>query len=300
MRKFILTSFNTSIIIDTNNLSLFEEIINFDFTYKYIPSVQLKKLSSEHIQDDFFHLKITDTSEENLHFQFEKTCATLVCSLGLNVNLRDIVSVIDYCLDYVRQGAGVYNIHGSSVTKDDKGIIIIGSISGLGKTSLALNLCTQHGFKFVGDEKMLISSDGNIIGGAKMIEFNKPGLFKSVNPDLNNKKIEDLSKLISIEDASCRLSLVIQPLIVTGAKLDVEEWPEIKTEWHLYEEMSRKIRGISRRISNFSYPLDSIDTFEIAQKRINTAKHISKQAKGYCIRGDLKSVMSEIINLLKS
>lgn len=273
---------------------LFQELKNFDFFQKYIPDCNVettKENSEENI------LVIEEC--ESLSFKFHKGSGNLSCKLGKNINKHAIVVVIDYCLDYTRQKNGSYCVHGSAISKKDFGILILGGASGLGKTTLALNLCSKEGFEFIGDDKVLINNNLEIEGGAKMIEFNKPALYISVDTNLQNKKIDDLEKIIKIKHESVPIKIGIQPNINPGGNLEVEKWPQEKIDFHLYEEMSRKIRGISKRISDSTYPLQSIDNEELAIARSNFAKQLSLNIPFYTIKGDLDLVINEILRLLQ-
>ncbi|SRR5258708_6336871 len=295
MEKIKITSGPNSILVNSE-IKIFDDLSGFDFLYKYIPLVEISKDSIAN--KETFVLSIKDNKKLDFEFFAKENNAVLECTFNKNITLRDIVSVIDYCLDYIRQKEGIYNLHGSAVAKNEKGILIIGGVSGLGKTTLALNLCTKRRFNFIGDEKILIDKNGFILGGVNTIEFNKPDLNSSSAPELNNKGPNELSKFIDIQKRPVPIKLVIQPMIIPGANLYVEDWPTIKAEWHLYEEMGRKIRGVSRRLNNHSFPLQSIDTFEVSLLRSNTAKKLSRKIKFVGLKGDVNNIMDKIESLL--
>ncbi len=298
MEKIKVSSGTNSIIV-SSDFELFGDLLSHDFLHKYIPLAKVTKEQYSAEKDNHFVLKVISDTVLNFTFYHDLNFAVLRCNLGSNITVRDIISVIDYCLDYVRQKSGIYNVHGSAVATKEKGVLIIGSVSGLGKTTLALRLCSDRGFSLIGDEKILIDSQGVIQGGVKTVEFNKPELNSSVSPVFNNKGPNELKSMINLQYLPVNIDLVVQPMIIPGASLYVEEWPAEKGEWHLYEELGRKIRGISRRLNNQSYPLESIDTTEISILRSETAKKLSRQVLFVCLKGDVEKVMDKVMEYLK-
>lgn len=292
--KFKVISNDNYIVIESP-LSLFENLKQFDFLRKYIPDSQILELEDYKKK---VGLIIVDNCEE-LNFTFENSQGNLKCSIGKNLSLEAIIVVIDYCLEYQRQRNGVFCLHGSAVSLYGKGILILGGVSGLGKTTLALNLCLKYKAKFMGDDKVLINNQGLIIGGAKKIEFNKEALFKSVGAELNNKDVDELKEIIPIEDKKIPINVVIQPTILPGAKFQFEKWDISKSSFHLYEELSRKIRGTSKRISDSTYPLDSVDTKEIALMRSKFVNSFTQVTPFLSLKGDLNEVMDQLVHYLK-
>ena len=52
-------------------------------------------------------------------------------------------------------------VHASSFS-DARGVTLIGGTGGTGKTSLALELCRRHGFRFVADDISFVGEDGHV------------------------------------------------------------------------------------------------------------------------------------------
>lgn len=291
--KFKAISGDTHIVVE-GSLSLFKSLISFDFFRKYIPDSQLIELNED---EKDVGLTVID-SVNDLDFSFDRGHGILKCFVDRNISLEAVIVVIDYCLEYQRQKNGVFCIHGSAVSLDGKGILILGGVSGLGKTTLALNLCLKHNAKFIGDDKVLVSREGFIVGGAKKIEFNKTALFSSVGAELNNKDIDKLQEIIQIEDTKIQISVVVQPSIFLGSNFEFEKWDVSKASFHFYEELSRKIRGTSKRISNSTYPLDSLDTKEIALMRSDFVNILTKETPFISLKGNINEVMKRLIDFL--
>lgn len=282
--NLLIKSLDTTINVNCDD-SAGNDILSSDFISKYIPSVDITV--DENTKSSFV-LVVKDNNK--LSFTLKDNQAFLDGIYKTDYNINDLVTVIDYCLEYKRQQEGIYTVSGSAVSKNGKGILILGSISGLGKTTLALNLCYSQGYKFIGDEKILLQ-ENNIIGGIKTIQFNKAWLDVSIPKDFEQK--------LSIEDKTTKISLIIQPSISKdSSSLEIEKWDILKTNFHLYEELTRKIRGISRRISNYNYPLVSIDTESISLLRSGFSSKISKSTDAYSIKGNLNDVLEKINSLI--
>lgn len=282
--NLLIKSLDTTINVNCDD-TVGNDILNSDFILKYIPSVDI---TIDERTKSSLELVVKDNNR--LSFTLKDNQAFLDGIYKTDYNINDLVTVIDYCLEYKRQQEGIYTVSGSAISKNGNGILILGSISGLGKTTLALNMCYSLGYKFIGDEKILLQED-NIIGGIKTIQFNKAWLDESIPKDFEQK--------LSIEDKTTKISLIIQPSISKdSSSLEIEKWDILKTNFHLYEELTRKIRGISRRISNYNYPLVSIDTENISLLRSEFSNKISKSADTYSIKGNLNNVMERINSLI--
>ncbi|OGM26730.1 hypothetical protein A3D00_04740 [Candidatus Woesebacteria bacterium RIFCSPHIGHO2_02_FULL_38_9] len=280
----IISSGGVNISISCSQ-SLYIMLIGSEFMRSYIPGVESL---IEKIANSKFTLEITESP--SVSFTFFGNTALLKGKVGENLSIEDIVTVIDYCLEYLRQKIGIYCVHGSAVNYKGLGILILGGVSGLGKTTLALNLCTEKKAAFIGDEKILLQND-RLIGGVKRIVYNKQWLYKSTPKE----KIKNMH----IEDKETKLELVIQPNIFSKGKgIEIDLLDKLKANFHIYEEMSRKIRGVSRRISNFTYPLMSLDSYEISKKRSEYAKSLSENVPFYSIKGNINEVMNQIVDIL--
>ncbi|HET7529132.1 MAG TPA: hypothetical protein VFJ84_02810 [Candidatus Saccharimonadales bacterium] len=213
------------------------------------------------------------------------------------VSAEDIFTIIDYCLEYDRQLHGVYTVHGSACAKNDKGVLIFGPVSGLGKTSLMLELCKNHGFVPLGDEKILVNDNPEIVGGVTRLSLNKPQISRIMGAAMESYDMAQ-GDLLPAYKKSVKLSAVVIPFISPGSHFDSEKLTSAEANWHLYEEVSRKIRGTSRRVSDFSHPVVSLDTQPLSARRSEAVKKISSDIDFFRIRGDLASVAKEIDRLV--
>jgi len=256
-----------------------------EFLPSHIPDVLV--LDEEFKSGEFVLEIIYDCQ---VRFSFAKNRASLYGDIDSNLSIEDVITVIDYCLEYLRQLQGIYCVHGSAVSSHGLGILIFGGLSGLGKTTLALHLCKNKNYNLIGDEKLLLKGD-YLLGGIKKVTFNKQWLFESSSLEI--------AEQIQREEKAVKISLIIQPGIAgVSCGLEKEKWSEIKANFHFYEELSKTIRGVSRRISNFTYPLVSLDNQEIAVGRSQYAKYLSSKVPFYSIRGNVEEAIDFIDELL--
>lgn len=206
--------------------------------------------------------------------------------------------LIEYCFVYVRQSEGVYNLNGAAVSSENKGVLILGNTSGMGKTTLALNLIENHRFKFIGDDKILIDSNKNIVGGSKFIRFNKRELFDSSNAYFHENDMANETNLLS--KLPIEINLVIEPQIIPEyTYLYVKKWSVKKVSFYLYELTLKKIRGTTLRIGADNHPIMSIDNQVISELRSNNVNIISEKINAYSIIGNLELVSEKVTEMLK-
>ncbi len=84
-------------------------------------------------------------------------------------------------------------IHASGVLNHENEVILLGGTGGVGKTSLELELCLQHGYRFVADDISVVSSDGLV---SPNLAFPKIYGYNLVNtPSVAQKVFKDRSTL---------------------------------------------------------------------------------------------------------
>jgi len=278
-------------IISSNELG--EKILATKFFYDYIPGLVMSKAAM--VSDG--EVELYENSKFN--FEFKDGVGEIHFSLGKNLSMMDLVTLIDYLLEYFRQKMGVYCLHGSAISIKGNGVWFMGPISGLGKTTLALNMCLRNDCKFIGDEKILLDKKGNLIEGIKNINYNKELLTKSVAVNFDGMVEKDIQNVLELEKNLVRLKLIILPILMRGAGfIEIDKWKIEKSSFHIYEQLSLKIRAVSRRLNNFVVPIQSIDNDELSQKRSDFANEIVKNVEVYMLKGDEKSVAQKILELV--
>ncbi len=206
------------------------------------------------------------------------------------VNYRDVLALSDYLLERVRQEEGIYNLHSSTVGKGDLCIVIYGA-SKSGKTVISIEASQNHGLDFLTNERTLIDLEAKkIVGGCSLLDI-APYHWKAF-PKLNGKTELRLEKL---GDKRPIIKGIVYPSIDSGqTEIIVDQKDLVGTEWLLYPEFTSRIRGVNKRMFNFSYPLDSLDTKDLARKRMRDLCRFVKKVPFYFVRGK-KEAISEFI-----
>jgi hypothetical protein len=278
-------------------ISAKEEVVNAItsslFLFQYIPDAKILDCCENFKAE----LKVVDDRLHNLKINNDKYFLKIPDPIK---RYKDVVTIVEYILEKLREKEGIYCLHGSAVSWRDKSVWLWGPISGLGKTSIAIGLCQNYGFRLIGDEKFLINNKGEFVGGIKYINYNKKSLEKSISQNLNGKTDKELSKLIKLENRKIKLSLIILPISSHLANfIDIEKWESSKSAFHLYEELSRKIRGVSRRIIDFTTPIESFDDNNLSLARSLLANKMAKNIPFYVIKGNPTQIQEEIVKMLK-
>lgn len=204
-----------------------------------------------------------------------------------DIRPQALVVVAGHCLEAARQASGRYLIHGSATAIGSDATLFLGAASGIGKTSLAITLARQSGGRFMGDDKIIIDESGMVLGGPNKVHLNKAVLGSELG----------LSEDIKIEPKAAQLSRLILPIIQPGKDISlyVDQWDVEKTAFHLYEEASRSIRGVSKRVYNDTYALPSLDTDELAKRRSRAMNGIAQRVQGLALYGSLDTATERLL-----
>lgn len=264
-------------------------LVGLKFAFDYIPDLTIST------EDVAFDGQIDLVDGDPFFFGFDGVLGQIRFILDKNLGIKDLVTLLEYCLEYQRQKKGIYCLHGSAVSLNGKGVWFMGPVSGLGKTTVALSMCLEGSGKLIGDEKILLDTNLGLTGGVKNINYNKEALIKSLPVNFDNKDREEVSEHIKMETESVPLKAIVLPVIFKDAgSLEVEKWEKDKASFHIYEEMSRKIRGVSRRINNSTLPIPSIDTMEVSIKRSDLVNIISESVPVYFLKGNKKDILEKV------
>ena len=288
MAEIVIGSGGSRILVKGEDKTL-QKIAGSDFAAKYIPSYSVSNNRAG------ISLRLT-LKKGTLLFSAAYPDFSLVFPEG-SLSSQDFITMIDYCLEYDRQAKGSFTIHGSACAKADKGVLIFGPVSGLGKTSLMLELCKNHKFFPLADEKVVISAQRKIVGGVSALSLDKAAISKILGSRRDSYDLRS-GRLIPAAKDKADLSLVVLPIIAEGSRLVIEKLSAAEADWHFYEEASRKIRGTSRRIADFGYAPESLDTQETSLNRINAIRDISTQVEFIRIRGSLPEAAEEVNRIL--
>jgi len=253
--SLIISSHQSTVKVSSTDFDL-SEVEESDFLRSYIPALHFDPT------DKAVDLNV---SKGEPGFEVVGAKATLSCP---SFDQFDVITAVEYLLEKERQQDGIYCLHGSSASTDKGAVVFWGPATGTGKTSLMLSMVESGDGKFYSDEKILIELESNkVVGGTGKINLNKDYLKKNFTFQTDGKT----------EKAMPLLFMVYPVMTAESSGLYSQKWEPLEIEWHLYEELSRKIRGTSRRFCKMSVPAISLDEPSTAQKRSDSVKKFSQK-----------------------
>lgn len=271
-----ISSLDKYVVIDAPD-NIYRNIWQSYFLAEYIPSVSVLPVDDSDNTDltiiqggDFSWSNSTITTTEN------------------DSDIRSIIVIVGSLLEKLRQEHGFYQVHGSAVKVRNRSVAIVGGMSGIGKTSLALNLLSFADVGFIADEKFVMDgAQSSIVGGCPVSRDNKKTGLK-VPFDL---------ELIS---SPMKIGMFVFPIITNEPELTVFKLDALKLFWHLYEESTRDIRGLNFLYNNFTETHQGYDTDGIAKQRLDDIRNISEHVPAYFIRGNISNVSDFVYNFMTS
>lgn len=267
-----IQSLKQSIICELPN-ELFEQWHDYYFWAEYIPAVSITETKSK-------PELIIVTGKK---FKWIDNNITIT---GSEQDIRSTIVIIGTLLEQKRQESRLYQIHGAAIGYGTKGILLIGGMSGLGKTSLAIALQNSPKYQFLADEKFIIDGKKHtIVAGCPISKDN----LKTDKASIHHRTTKKAAKI----------SLILFPIITNEPEITAHKYDTLKLFWHLYEESSRDIRGLNFLFNDFTETRNSLDTNDIMNQRLADIKKIADKVPAYYIRGNIASVSRFIHNLMK-
>jgi len=149
----------------------------------------------------------------------------------------------------------------------------------------------NHGFDFYCDEHSLINlSNKKIVGGSRSIATRK----KILKDELSNGSEFYLK---DFDRASKNAFLFIYPHLDHGLKNPIHnQFSSLDFHWLLSKEFGGVIRGIVKFTDNFKYPLPSLDTQELSEKRVKRTIKFTQDVPCYYFQGSLKQLAEFVKN----
>ncbi len=272
----VIKSLSASILVISENAKDIKRLKSSSFLKRYIPSYSLD--NSDKKSDCVLYLK-KGSSKIKINYP-------TAYYYNNKYDEKDIVSLAEYLLERARQERGLYCLHGSACALGARTVIFWGGASGMGKTSLCHKLENNFGANFIADEKIIMNLKKLTMVGGVNVAYKKNNQF--IN--LNIKPIQSIT-----------VHFFVYPFLSpeNENKLEFIPWNNKKFEWHLYEELNRKIRGTSRTFFNGTEPVLSLDTINLAKKRIKAINWFVSRIKNYQIRGSSDKICNKVVKLIK-
>jgi len=221
---------------------------------------------------------------------------------------------IHYILESERSKKGKATIHAAAVSKNGKGILILGK-QGSGKTSITLELCRKCGYSLVGNDLVLVGLQrdlGYLYGGTKIFRL-RVTTIKDYNKDLkkffkpNNN--DEWTQIALIEPDKIQV-LIEKSIVPIHAIYYVHLYPpdhnfvvgevdKLFSRIYLYQIFSEYIRGsaiipLIGEDLRFSDYIPSLDTRDAFEKRIRFINWIINNKNYKYIAGALADICTFI------
>jgi len=255
-----------------------EKLLSHPFFDTYIPAANALIGGAAH------GCRLTVTFGKRTVLQ-QKSSELFSLLVKTSITPEDYISIIEYVLEYFRQILGIYCIHSASVINRGKAEVFWGAATGMGKSRTATLLSKKLGMEMISDEKTLLNlARKEVVGGVQAVSLHHHYHAKQL--DKKMLKFAKAARAYPIK----RLHYV-HNLGHHADEVEVFPWTNKVFEWHLYEELSRKIRGVSRRVDEFTTPLPSLDTEQLALARSSAVGRFCRLIECVYIRADEERVL---------
>lgn len=207
---------------------------------------------------------------------------------------------------------GMCSCHSACIEKNGEATLLVGE-AGAGKTSLAVNMCSNCGFSLISNDMTLIGTSNDTLfayGGTKFINLrlmstkqNMPfllHLFDKSNRDEWTNKITIMANDIGIESNYdiIKIKHILFVHVDGRESFTVMNGDSWRNNFLMYQNVSSHIRGSSATfIDRRGYPIafiPSFDTKETYDLRIKMLNMINKNENYRYISGPLDDIIEYI------
>jgi ABC-type cobalamin/Fe3+-siderophores transport system ATPase subunit len=232
---------------------------------------------------------VTMTPSPNSSMSIENGNMMLEGSYNIGQLTMDGVMLSSMYLEKILNNLGMYSLHSSAVTKDGKGILLIGN-SGAGKTTVAHSLSKNAGYTMISGDRTVVSDD-RIIGGTEVHKFRKGTLaHESGNENQNGSQRSEFVKLHG--DAIVDEPTLDQIILVERKEGDPNYRELIDDEkfLRLYENADYFRNVFPNVILGQKKPLPWRATWDEDAKRIAYVTELVKSVPAYHLSGNLEDI----------
>jgi hypothetical protein len=306
MKTLYAKSAGQTIGIHTNSNFLIDFLLSEDNLKKtVIPGFHL-------IEEGKPQLNLVVDGKSNMEcIKFDKLERTLLIEHKSSTNIPKypLIYAISYVFNKVYQENGLYQLHGSAISNENSGIIILGH-EDYGKSRIAMKLCLDYGFNFNGDEKVIINSqDGNVIEACSLIQISADKLnYYFPGGKISGLEINSERDKIILNSRDLWINKLPGPKIKNifygHVCPDVPRFVKVEegdARRRFYENITESIRGQGYVLLDINSAYPSLDTEFISRKRVKFVKDFVDERKlsTYIVRDSLEGICNKINNLLK-
>lgn len=302
-----------SIILEKNDCRILFYGDCIDTLYKEGHFKHYDERRDENVFTDFV-IEYTNCQLNEVNIDIPNSFMNIACSWEEIKNNDFIDVLVMTIMQYILQTKGIYVLHSSAVCKNEKSIILWGG-SGAGKTSMAIYLCQNYGFKFISNDSTLISIDDSgklvVVGTLKKkIKFREysiqfEGKCKFITKDTNSYeakktvypheiKIQENDLYPIKVDKIFKIQLDRNPNL---QRVDIDHY---RAKLLLYDELSKVIRGCSTlpiygKQKEKRIMLNNFDSEYLYKMRVQVIENLVENCLKGSLRGSLKDICNEIL-----
>jgi len=300
MKATYIKSAGKVVRVDTN-LDSFLEVLSGDS----IPATVMPGLKVIESSSPDFRL-IIDGKSEKQGIELDEAQRTLQIHHREQTQIPryPLIYSLAYVFNRVYQEGGLFQLHGSAVSRDGEGALILGH-EDYGKSRIAMKLCLDFGFKLNGDEKILLDEQSrSIIEGTSLVQMSRDKILyyfpdkRIDNGDFNaerDKVIVDSSDLGIYQQPGHPIRKVFYGHVCPYVPrfVSIEEGDARRK---FYENLTINIRGHGFVLLDIDCPYPSLDTPDLGRKRVAFTKDFVKDGnlETYIIRDSLENICDQI------
>jgi len=292
--------------VNTNAKNLERELVSGTIAPTVIPGYKV----TERKESGFNLIVDVESSQNNI--RLDEGGRSLIISSKESGELPryPLLYSLFFVFNRLYQENGLYHLHGSSVSRGGKSILLLGP-EDYGKSRIALQMCFENGFKLNGDEKMVIDSKlGRVIEGGNLVQMSEEKIrhyFSRLSIHEKDKNIERDKSVFDAEELGIfklpgdQVKMIVYghvcPYVPRFVKLE-EGYARRK----FYECLSENIRGHGHVLMDLDSSFPSLDTDKLAMRRVEfTKKFISDSAvTAYSARDSLENISYKLSHVFEN
>lgn len=296
MNDFFIHSKDFSVGVKTTSDSLSNFFYNSLFPRGVIPAYKI----SDNSKNCDFNVELMQDNIKSLKLDFDNKIFSYKGDVN-SISEAQATYLVMLMLQRVYQEKGYYYLHSSSVSKNNKGILLVGPYYS-GKSLSSLELCLNHKYNMIGDDAILLDNNGTIIDGNTHLSLNKDLIMKKFPQLLNEKYEYDSVKPNKIYFDRSIFNYQKKPVVidkiyyVTINNFDLQNYIFSSSDAALkvFLDLSEDIRGVGYTLINDNYTFSSVDTQFLSEQRLLFSKKLSKDCSVQVLRGRLEDVCNFI------
>ncbi len=214
--------------------------------------------------------------------------------------------------EFLNEEQGLFGLHAAAIVKDDKAMLLMGK-GYTGKTTLAMDLSMNRGYKFMGDERILLDgATSRVVAGNSMLSPRTDmihKMFRSVERSMGLKYDKNDPKQIFVRPSDVGIKCADKPADITkiiftnivpnGRKAKFHEKKNIDAKIELLQNISYYIRGVGSCIAHCMYALPSLDNSKLTDARMKSIVRLvdKEDVTVYKAYGSFKSIADFLENV---